>query len=99
MKGQKRKRGSVTDGLLTNKEKLESGVKRGLVSFKFSPLEEWPGLAAGYVVAVPGAKGHRAYLYNIRDRLKKAGFIFNDSVKLWYGSASLVGEMGCADRV
>ena len=93
MKAQKRKRASVTDGL-TNKEKLESGVKRSLLSFKDSPLDEWPGLAAGYVVALPGSKGHRAYLYNIRDRLKKAGFVFNDSVKLWYGSAALVGEMG-----
>jgi hypothetical protein len=91
MKAQKRKRASVTDGLLTNKEKLESGVERGLLSFKDSPLDEWPGLAAGYVVALPGSKGHRAYLYNIRDRLKKDGFVFNNTVKLWYRSASLVG--------
>jgi hypothetical protein len=34
MKAQKRKRASVTGGLLTNKEKLESGVERGLLSFK-----------------------------------------------------------------
>ena len=99
MKAQKRKRASVTDRLLTNKEKLESGVKRGLLSFKTSPLDEWPGLEAGYVIALPGSKGHRAYLYNIRDRLKKAGFIFNDSVKLWYGSVSHVGEMGCGGIV
>jgi hypothetical protein len=91
MKAQKRKRASVTGGLLTNKEKLESGVERGLLSFKDSPLDEWPGLAAGYVVALPGSKGHRAYLYNIRDRLKKDGFVFNNTVKLWYRSASLVG--------
>jgi hypothetical protein len=91
MKAQKRKRASVTDGLLTNKEKLESGVERGLLSFKDSPLDEWPGLAAGYVVALPGSKGHRAYLYNIRDRLKKDGFVFNNTVKLWYRSASLAG--------
>ena len=90
MKAQKRKRASVTDGLLTNKEKLESGVERGLLSFKDSPLDEWPGLAAGYVVALPGSKGHRAYLYNIRDRLKKDGFVFNNTVKLWYRSVSLV---------
>ena len=61
-----------------------------MLSFKDSPLDEWPGLEAGYVVALPGAKGHRAYLYNIRDRLKKAGFVFSDSVKLWYGHVSLV---------
>ena len=91
MKAQKRKRASVTDGLLTNKEKLESGVERGLLSLKDSPLDEWPGLAAGYVVALPGPKGHRAYLYNIRDRLKKDGFVFHNTVKLWYRSASLVG--------
>ena len=91
MKAQKRKRVSVTDGLLTNKEKLESGVERGLLSFKDSPLDEWPGLTAGYVVALPGTKGHRAYLYNIRDRLKKDGFVFNNMVKLWYRSVSLVG--------
>ena len=91
MKAQKRKRASVTGGLLTNKEKLESGVERGLLSLKDSPLDEWPGLAAGYVVALPGSKGHRAYLYNIRDRLKKDGFVFNNTVKLWYRSASLVG--------
>ena len=82
------------DMKLTNKEKLESGIQRGLLSFKDSPLDEWPGLEAGYVIALPGSKGHRAYLYNIRDRLKKAGFVFSDSKKLWYGSASHVGEMG-----
>ena len=64
-----RKRKSVTDSMKTVQQKLLSGVDRGLVAFEDRGCE-W--------VAVAGVKGHRNYIFNIRDRLKADRFEFRD---------------------
>lgn len=86
MRAPKSKRRSVTDGMATNFEKLRSGVERGLVVFKRPAADEFPTAHDLYIIAAPGKKGHSNYLYNIRDRLKEAGFQWLADHKVWYRS-------------
>ena len=39
---------------------------------------------SGLLVALPGAKGHKNYIYNIKDRLKAEGFHWDEQHKLWF---------------
>ena len=79
-------------------EKLHSGVTRGLLAFKNTPCTELPSMGDGFIVAVPGPKGHRTYIFNIRERLKTAGFRFDGDAKVWYRPGTLNGfnEMSSA---
>jgi hypothetical protein len=70
--------------MATDAEKLESGVERGLLAFEASPCAACPGLPHGFIVAVPGPKGHRRYIYNIKNRLKAAGFRFDGEARVWF---------------
>ena len=92
MRAPKTKRKSVTDVMTSNFEKLKSGVDRELLAFKvvrghLNDEEEPPigplPLQELYVIAVPGRRGHAQYIFNIRDRLKDAGFDWLPDVKLW----------------
>ena len=80
----KRKR-SVTDGM-SNAEKLKSGVDRGLICFMEVPCSAYPNGTQGDIVAVSGPKGHRRYIYNIRERLKIAEFRWEPVNRVWYSS-------------
>ncbi len=79
----KKKKKSVTDGM-SNVEKLDSGVRRELIRFVYTPDAEQPEVPAGLRVVLPGAKGHDNYIFNIKDRLKESGFSFNPNLKIWW---------------
>ena len=78
-----KKKKSVTDGM-SNAEKIDSGVKRELIRFVYTPDAELPDVPAGLRVVLPGPKGHNNYIFNIKERLKEAGFSFNPKLKLWW---------------
>ena len=82
----RKKRASVTEGL-SNTEKLKSGIKRHLIKIVPTPVPEWPDAPSGLLVALPGAKGHKNYVYNIKDRLKAEGFDWEGTHKLWFAPA------------
>ena len=87
----KKKRPSATAGM-SNVEKLFSGVERKLIKFVLAPdaavtAAGWADARPGIHVVLPGAKGHRAYIYQIKERLKEAGFQWNPDVKLWWREA------------
>lgn len=66
-KSKQRKRVSVTDTMKTVQEKLRSAVDRKLVKMD-DRGDIW--------VCVPGEKGHKNYIFNIKDRLKADGFAY-----------------------
>ena len=73
----KKKRASVTEGL-TNIQKLDSSLERKLIKFVLTPDKAvaaagWTDAPVGLHVVLPGIKGHKAYIFNIKDRLKTAG--------------------------
>ena len=82
-KASTKKKKSVTDGM-SNVEKIDSGVKRELIRFVYTPDAELPDVPAGLRVVLPGPKGRNNYIFNIKDRLKEAGFSFNPKLKLWW---------------
>ena len=65
-------------------EKVWSGIERGLIRLVRTPTKAWADAPPGLLVVLPGAKGHRKYIYNIRNRLKATGFTFNPEKKLWW---------------
>ena len=79
---EKRPRVSVTDAMKTVQEKLRSSVERELVK-----MED----RGGVWVCVPGAKGHKNYIYQIKDRLKADRFKYNDELG-WHKHKSLAPE-------
>jgi len=79
---EKRPRVSVTDAMKTVQEKLRSAVDRKLVK-----MED----RGGAWVCVPGAKGHKNYIYQIKDRLKADRFKYNDELG-WHKHKSLAPE-------
>ena len=99
-KSKRKKRPSVTEGL-TNVEKLASAIfDRKLIKFVLTPdaaveAAGWPDAPAGLVVVLPGVKGHKSYIYNIKDRLKEAQFLWNPEKKLWYR----VAPEGCKETL
>jgi hypothetical protein len=79
---EKRPRVSVTDAMKTVQEKLRSSVERELVKIE-DRGEMW--------VCVPGAKGHKNYIYQIKDRLKADRFKYNGKIG-WHKHKSLAPE-------
>ena len=65
-------------------EKLWSGIERKLIKVVQPSSSEWPNPPPGVHVVLPGTKGHRAYIFQIRGRLKAIGFQWNAEHKLWY---------------
>ena len=47
----------------------------------------WPDAPPGLHVVLPGIKGHKAYIFQIKDRLKTAGYQWNPDKKLWWAHA------------
>ena len=87
----KRKRASVTEGL-TNIQKLGSALERKLIKFVLTPDKAvvaagWSDAPVGLHVVLPGIKGHTAYIFKIKDRLKLAGYQWNPDMKLWWAHA------------
>ena len=82
-KASTKKKKSVTDGM-SNLDKLDSGVKRGLIRFVYTPDAELPEVPGGLRVVLPGPKGHNNYIFHIKGRLEEAGFSFNPKLKLWW---------------
>ena len=87
----KRKRASVTEGL-TNIQKLGSALERKLIKFVITPDKAvaaagWSDAPVGLHVVLPGIKGHTAYIFKIKDRLKLAGYQWNPDMKLWWAHA------------
>lgn len=80
---EKRKRKSVTDNMETVQDKLRSAVDRKLVK-----MED----RGQFWVCVPGVKGHANYIFNIKDRLKKDRFEWNDVDRWWYKPKSVAPE-------
>ena len=78
---EKRPRVSVTDAMKTVQEKLRSAVDRELVK-----MED----RGGVWVCVPGAKGHKNYIYQIKDRLKADRFKYGELG--WHKHKSLAPE-------
>ena len=87
-KKQKQKRVSVTAGMTSNIEKLRSSVERKLIKIALTPdaavSAKWPSAPPGIHVVMPGAKGHPAYIFQIKERLKSRGFEWNPQAKLWW---------------
>ena len=79
---EKRGRVSVTDAMKTVQEKLRSAVDRELVK-----MED----RGGVWVCVAGAKGHKNYIYQIKDRLKADRFKYNGELG-WHKHKSLAPE-------
>lgn len=77
-----RPRASVTDAMKTVQEKLRSSVDRELVKME-DRGEMW--------VCVPGAKGHKSYIYKIKDRLKADRFEYTRELG-WHKSKSVAPE-------
>jgi len=87
----KKKRASVTEGL-TNIQKLGSALERKLIKFVLTPDKAvaaagWPDAPVGLHVVLPGIKGHKSYIFQIKDRLKTAGYEWNPDMKLWWAHA------------
>ena len=87
----KKKRASVTEGLTTI-QKLGSALERKLIKFVLTPDKAvaaagWPDAPPGLHVVLPGIKGHKAYIFKIKDRLKTAGYQWNPDKKLWWAHA------------
>ena len=87
----KKKRASVTEGL-TNIQKLGSALERKLIKFVLTPDKAvaaagWPDAPVGLHVVLPGIKGHKSYIFQIKDRLKTAGYQWNPDKKLWWAHA------------
>lgn len=80
----RKKKPSVTDGMETNTEKVGSAIERRLIKIVPTPVPEWPDAPPDLLVVLPGAKGHRNYIFNIKDRLKADGFHWDEAHKLWY---------------
>ena len=80
----RKKRPSVTDGMKTNGEKVWSAIQRRKIKIVPAPVPEWPDAPPNTLVVLPGAKGHKAYIYQIKDRLYDIGFHWNAEHKLWY---------------
>lgn len=76
-----KKRGSVTDNMHSDAEKILSGVDRQKIKLLDSEenAEElakyWPEAPAPCVVVVPGSKGHFVCIKHIADRLEATGFV------------------------
>ena len=49
-----------------------------------TPDPELPGAPGGLRVVLPGPRGHDGYIFNIKDRLKEAGFRFHPERRLWW---------------
>ena len=79
---EKRPRVSVTAAMNTVQEKLRSSVDRELVRME-DRGDMW--------VCVPGAKGHKNYIYQIKDRLKADRFKYNGELG-WHKRKSLAPE-------
>ena len=77
-----RARMSVTDKMKTVQEKLRSAVDRQLVKME-DRGEMW--------VCVPGAKGHKNYIFQTRDRLKADRFEYTDKLG-WHKRKSVAPE-------
>ena len=87
----KNKRASVTEGLTTI-QKLGSAIERKLIKFVLTPDKAvaaagWPDAPEGLHVVLPGIKGHKSYIFQIKDRLKTAGYQWNPDKKLWWAHA------------
>lgn len=78
----KRVRASVTDSMKTVQEKLRSAVDRKLVKME-DRGDLW--------VCVPGANGHKAYIFNIKDRLQADRFQYSDKLG-WHKLKSVAPE-------
>lgn len=76
------KHAMVTEG--SDTEKVWSGIERKLIKIVQPSSSEWPNPPPGVHVVLPGTKGHKAYIFNIRGRLKAIGFRWNAEHKLWY---------------
>ena len=90
-KKKEKKRASATEGLTTI-QKLGSALERKLIKFVLTPDKAvaaagWPDAPAGLHVVLPGIKGHKAYIFKIKDRLKTAGYQWNPDKKLWWAHA------------
>ena len=83
-----KKRVSVTAGMTSNIEKLRSSIERKLIKIALTPdaavSAKWPSAPPGIHVVMPGEKGHPAYIFQIKDRLKARGFQWNAEAKLWW---------------
>ena len=77
-----KKRASVTDGMKTVQDKLRSAVERKLVRFEDR---------GGFWVCVAGERGHKNYIFNIKDRLKADRFEW-DGVGSWCKSKAVAPE-------
>lgn len=76
------KHATVAEG--SDAEKVWSGIERKLIKIVQPSSSEWPNPPPGVHVVLPGTKGHNAYIFQIRDRLKAIGFQWNTENKLWY---------------
>ena len=85
---QKKKRLSVTASMTSDIQKLNSGIERKLIKVVLTPHRDvsgkWPGAPPGIQVVIPGDKGHPAYIFQIKDRLKTSGFQWSPEPKLWW---------------
>jgi hypothetical protein len=83
-----KKRVSATAGMTCDIQKLRSSVERQLIKFVQTPdaavSAKWPSAPPGIHVVMPGAKGHPAYIFQIKDRLKSRGFEWDPQAKLWW---------------
>jgi len=79
---EKRPRVSVTDAMKTVQGKLRSAIDRELVKME-DRGEMW--------VCVSGAKGHKNYVFQIKDRLKADRFKYNGELG-WHKPKSLAPE-------
>ena len=71
-----------------NIQKLRSSIERKLIKITLTPdaavSAKWPSAPPGVHVVMPGVKGHTAYIFKIRERLKARGFQWNPEAKLWW---------------
>ena len=65
-------------------EKLWSAIERRIIKIVPPSSPEWPDPPPDIHVVLPGTKGHVAYIFKVKDRLKAAGFRWNAENKLWY---------------
>ena len=100
-KKQKQKRVSVTAGMTSNIEKLRSSVERKLIKIALTPdatvSAKWPSAPPGIHVVMPGAKGHPAYIFQTKDRLKSRGFEWNPEAKLWWRHVMECDDVNAVD--
>ena len=84
----KKNKKKTTEGM-TNVQKLDSALERKLIKFVLTPDKAvaaagWPDAPEGLHVVLPGIKGHKSYIFQIKDRLKTAGYQWNPDKKLWW---------------